>query len=107
MKAVPEVLLRLLLVGHEFLFINLQSYNINFVILYDGKGSSCVSDAIPTSLSLSLQLSTLPLAAASKLSQIVGLYRLKTQGDVSALMWGLAAYGCAGSLGACCLWLCR
>ena len=42
------------------------------------------------------QLSTLPLAAASKLTQVMELYKIKTQGDVSKLTWSLAAYGCAG-----------
>ena len=41
-------------------------------------------------------MSTLPLAAASKLAQVMELYRIKTQGDVSKLTWSLAAYGCAG-----------
>lgn len=41
-------------------------------------------------------MSTLPLAAASKLTQVMELYRIKTQGDVSKLTWSLAAYGCAG-----------
>ncbi len=42
------------------------------------------------------QFCTLPLAVGSKLTQVKELYRIKAQGDVSALMWGLAAYGCAG-----------
>ena len=42
------------------------------------------------------QMSTLPLAAGSKLTQIMELYRIKAQGDVSKLTWSLAAYGCAG-----------
>jgi hypothetical protein len=41
-------------------------------------------------------MSTLPLAAASKLTQVMELYRIKSQGDVSKLTWSLAAYGCAG-----------
>lgn len=41
-------------------------------------------------------MSTLPLAVASKLTQVMELYRIKTQGDVSKLTWSLAAYGCAG-----------
>ena len=44
-----------------------------------------------------MQLCTLPLSATSKLIQIREIYRIKTQGDVSVLMWGLAAYGCAGN----------
>ena len=42
------------------------------------------------------QMSTLPLAVASKLTQVMELYRIKTQGGVSKLTWSLAAYGCAG-----------
>ena len=42
------------------------------------------------------KLLTLPLAAAYRFSQMSELYSMKTQGDVSALMWFLDAYACAG-----------
>ena len=42
------------------------------------------------------KLLTLPLAAAYRFSQMSELYSMKTQGDVSALMWILDAYACAG-----------
>jgi len=44
------------------------------------------------------QLCTLPLAAAYRFSQISELYNMKTQGNVSMLMWLLDAYACAGQL---------
>ena len=45
-----------------------------------------------------LQLLTLPLAAASKLSQIHALYKLKSKGAVSAITWAAVTYGCAGEV---------
>lgn len=72
----PEVLLRLLLVSSVMWLVKVGKYSASW----------CTPP----------QFATLPLAVASKLTQAIELYRIKAQGDVSALMWGLAAYGCAG-----------
>ena len=58
------------------------------------KFNGCIIKTLP----ICSQMSTLPLAAASKLAQVMELNRIKTQGDVSKLTWSLAAYGCAGKV---------
>ena len=47
---------------------------------------------------MDFQLSTVPLVIWSRGTQIYDLYIIKQQGDVSTLMFGLAAYGCVGTL---------
>ena len=53
---------------------------------------------VPHSLLSILLSSTLPLAAAGKVAQIVTIYRLKSKGNVSVVTWSLATYGCAARL---------
>ena len=50
---------------------------------------------IPRLLFQFLLSSTLFTSSVSKIMQIVSLYQLKAQGDVSIVTWGLATYGCA------------
>ncbi|XP_064383160.1 solute carrier family 66 member 3-like [Halichondria panicea] len=57
-----------------------------------------VLKVIPANVLYILLLCALPLSAGSKLIQIMKIRSLQSQGDVSKLMWGLAAYGCAARL---------
>lgn len=53
---------------------------------------------LPYTLLSILLSSTLPLAVASKVAQIMTVYQIKSRGNVSILTWSLATYGCFARL---------
>jgi len=68
--------------------------NLLYAILCVTLVVSSLTGLVPQVLFSILLSSTLVTGSASKLGQILSLYRLKSQGDVSIVTWSLAAYGC-------------
>jgi mannose-P-dolichol utilization defect protein 1 len=60
--------------------------------------AAIVTKSIPASIISLLLAATVPLMIASRGTQIYGLYRLKSIGDVSISMFALSAYACAARL---------
>ena len=68
--------------------------NLLYAILCVTFVVSSLAGVVPQSLFRLLLSSTLVTGSLSKLGQILSLYRLKSQGDVSVVTWSLVAYGC-------------
>jgi len=68
--------------------------NLIYAILCIVFAVSSFAGLIPLVVFRILLSSTLVMSSISNIGQILSLYRLKAQGDVSIVTWSLAAYGC-------------
>ncbi len=90
--ALQDTLLIALVIYYDRKWTSLE--NISLTLLMAGFVWASLTDLIPQYIHRFLLSTTLVTSTISKLGQILSIYALKSQGEVSMVTWGLSGYGC-------------